>query len=79
MIDENNVTALTTVSVVTCCYDAISDIAVDWWGRNLYWTDRGRGLIGVAKLDGTGQQVLAEGLDQPDRLVINPYKRSVMG
>ena len=61
--------------VITCCYGTISDIAVDWWGRNLYWTDKTRGQVGVSKLDGTGHQVLASGLGQPSLLVINPYKR----
>ena len=61
--------------VVTCCYGNITDIAVDWWGRNLYWTDEEWGKVGVAKLDGVGQQVLAEGLGKPTRLVINPYRR----
>lgn len=41
-------------------------LAVDWIGRNLYWTDTGHDTISVARLDGTSRTVLIDtGLDLP--------------
>jgi low density lipoprotein receptor-related protein 5/6 len=51
----------------------ISDLAVDWWGKNIYWTDSVRGLVGVSKLNGKNQQILASGLQNPRHIVIDPY------
>ena len=46
-------------AVVTCCLVTPEDLAVDWLGRNLYWTDSNRRVIEVAKLDGGGRTILA--------------------
>lgn len=48
-------------------------IAVDWIGRNLYWTDTGTDRIEVARLNGTWRKVLiSENLDEPRALALDP-------
>lgn len=50
-----------------------NSVAVDWIANNLYWTDQGRRLIEVARLDGSSRKVLIDlGLDHPKCLVILP-------
>ena len=53
-------------------------IAVDWIGRNLYWTDakvQGKPEIGVAKLDGRFRRpLITEGLGKPRAIVLHPEK-----
>lgn len=63
-----------TEPVVTCCY-TFSDIAVDWWGRNLYWVDSTNGVLGVVKLNGRSLQVIASDLKNPVNLIAHPEFR----
>lgn len=54
-------------------------LAVDWVGRNLYWTDYVLETIEVSKLDGTHRTVLvSENVTNPRGLVLDPRDRSVM-
>ena len=47
-------------------------IAVDWVGRNLFWTDSGTDRIEVARLDGSNRKVLiSEDLDEPRSIVLD--------
>lgn len=53
-------------------------LAVDWVGRNLYWTDYVLETIEVSKLDGTHRTVLvSENVTNPRGLVLDPRERSV--
>lgn len=53
-------------------------LAVDWVGRNLYWTDYVLETIEVSKLDGTHRTVLvSENVTNPRGLVLDPRDRSV--
>lgn len=61
--------------IITRSRGIISDLAVDWWGRNLYWTNEPLGVVGVAKLNGNNQQILVSGLQKPQRIIVNPYQR----
>ena len=48
-------------------------IAVDWIGRNLYWSDTGTDRIEVCHLNGTSRRVLvSESLDEPRALAVDP-------
>ncbi|KAI8503926.1 Low-density lipoprotein receptor- protein 6 [Branchiostoma belcheri] len=48
-------------------------LALDLVGRNIYWTDSGRDVISVAKLDGRfAKDLISEQLDQPHGLVLDP-------
>ncbi|PIK49920.1 Prolow-density lipoprotein receptor-related protein 1 [Apostichopus japonicus] len=48
-------------------------LAVDWVGRNLYWTDKGLNVIEVSKLDGAHRKVLMdENLEEPRAIALNP-------
>ena len=52
-ISNVNSNATTTIvfgeatPIITCCLATPQDLAVDWLGRNLYWTDSERGVIEV--------------------------------
>ncbi len=70
-----NITSYQINTVTACCYGRIEDLAVDWWGNNLYWTDSATGIIWVAKLNGTNKHVLLKGLTSLTHLVLNPYER----
>ncbi|XP_071823394.1 prolow-density lipoprotein receptor-related protein 1-like isoform X3 [Apostichopus japonicus] len=48
-------------------------LAVDWLGKNLYWTDDGLKIISVAKLDGRMRKVLVtENLIHPRDIEVDP-------
>ena len=48
-------------------------IAIDWIGRNLYWSDSGTDRIEVSHLNGTSRRVLVlENLDEPRAIVVDP-------
>jgi low density lipoprotein receptor-related protein 5/6 len=48
-------------------------IAVDWIGRNLYWSDTGTDRIEVSRLNGTSRRVLvSENLDEPRAIAVDP-------
>lgn len=52
-------------------------LAVDWVGRNLYWTDYVLETIEVSKLDGSHRTVLvSENVTNPRGLVLDPRERS---
>ena len=50
-----------------------SGVAVDWMGRNIYWTDSWHDVIEVAKLDGSERKVLiSSGLVDPRAIIVDP-------
>lgn len=58
--------------VVTRDVDHPDGVAVDWMGRNLFWTDSGTDRIEVARLDGTSRRVVvSEDLDEPRSIVLD--------
>ncbi|GFY45676.1 low-density lipoprotein receptor-related protein 1 [Trichonephila inaurata madagascariensis] len=54
-------------------------LAVDWMGRNLYWTDEGLMSIFVARLDDSSikKRILHENMSHPKAIVLDP-KRGMM-
>ena len=66
---------MTTEVIISCCLSAPEDVAVDWMGRNLYWTDSGRHVIEVSSLIGGSRSVLLEvdrTLGPPALLALDP-------
>ena len=50
-------------------------IAVDWLGRNLYWTDAENDEVAVAKLNGSFKKVLfSKGVSRPRAIVLHPIE-----
>ena len=55
------------------CLVAIAGVAVDWVGRNLYWSDMRSDRIEVAKLDGKQRTVIiSENMESPRGLALDP-------
>lgn len=49
------------------------DLAVDWTGRKLFWTDASKKIIEVINLDGTGRRALiSTGHNKPRAIVLDP-------
>ncbi|XP_049859513.1 low-density lipoprotein receptor-related protein 4 [Schistocerca gregaria] len=72
-VDMHN---LSNTSVVVSKNLATPDgLVVDWIADNIYWTDAGRKVLEVAKLDGTCRKVIIKnGLDEPRALAMFPRK-----
>lgn len=50
-------------------------LAVDWIANNIYWSDIGRKLLEVSKIDGSSRKTLvSEGLDEPRSIAVFPKK-----
>ena len=63
--------------VVCCCLKAPEHVAVDWYGRNLYWTDSELRVIEISKLDGSERSVFAlipEELQAPSVIKVDPLR-----
>lgn len=53
--------------------DVVEDIAVDWIGQNLYWTDYGMETIEVVNLSGENRMVLfSENITNPRAIEVDP-------
>ena len=48
-------------------------ISYDWTAKNIYWTDPGKKVIGVARSDGSYQKVLiSSDVTKPRGIIIHP-------
>ena len=55
--------------------DWLAGLAIDWVARNMYWCDPKRGVIEVARLDGSKQHVLlAHEIGKPTSIAVDPVK-----
>lgn len=51
----------------------VEDLAVDWVGRNLYWTDYILETIEVSSLDGSQRRVVfSENVTNPRAIAVDP-------
>ena len=61
--------------VVSSDVDSPNGIAVDWVGRSLYWTDKGKDRIEMSRLNGSSRRVLiSDGLHEPRAIVLDPFE-----
>jgi len=61
--------------IVSTEIDSPDGIAVDWVGRNLYWTDKGTDRIEMSRLNGSSRHVLiSDGLQEPRAIVLDPFE-----
>ena len=63
-------------TVISCCLTEPEDLAVDWLGHNLYWTDSGRRVIEFSQLNGTLRSVLTFipiNLGPPQHIALDPF------
>ena len=64
--------ATSVKSLFRCNVRTPDGLAIDYLGRNIYWTDTGTNRIEVGKLDGTGRKLLIQdGLDEPRAIVLD--------
>lgn len=50
-------------------------LAVDWVADNIYWTDTGRKVLEVSRIDGSSRKIIIrEGLDEPRAVALFPRK-----
>ncbi|KAL5502607.1 hypothetical protein EMCRGX_G009408 [Ephydatia muelleri] len=69
-----NATMATPTSLISCISEP-SDLAMDWAGLNIFWTDAQRRVIEVARAtDGSSRTVLAMLPRRPDRLALDPRR-----
>lgn len=62
-------------TVVDTNLQTTDGLAVDWIGKNLYWTDTGTDVIEVARVDGKYRRTLiTHDLDQPRAIALIPQK-----
>uniref|UniRef100_A0A2C9KAN0 EGF-like domain-containing protein n=1 Tax=Biomphalaria glabrata TaxID=6526 RepID=A0A2C9KAN0_BIOGL len=67
-IDGTNLTEIVATGI-----DVVEDIAVDWIGKNLYWTDYGMETIEVVNLAGENRMVLfSENITNPRAIEVDP-------
>ena len=72
-VDARNVSNVDTL--VSTNLTTPDGLAVDWLADNLYWTDAGRNVLEVARLDGSSRKVIiGTGLDDPRAVAVFPQK-----
>ncbi|PSN54231.1 Low-density lipoprotein receptor-related protein 4 [Blattella germanica] len=72
-VDMNNLTS--TETIVSMNLTTPNGLAVDWIADNIYWTDAGRKVLEVSRLDGSSRKVIIrDGLDEPRALAMFPRK-----
>lgn len=65
-------TILSSLDFDTSNSDWLGGIAVDWIAQNIYWSDQKRGLIEVARYNGTFRRIIISELTKPKKLQIDP-------
>lgn len=52
--------------------DWLAGLAIDWIGDNIYWSDQKRGIIEVARLNGTARYVILSNIEKPSSIAVDP-------
>jgi len=72
-VDTRNLTS--TETIVSANLTTPDGLAVDWIADNIYWTDAGRKVLEVARLDGSSRKIIIQdGLDEPRAVAMFPRK-----
>ena len=72
-VDARNVSNVTTL--VSSNLTTPDGLAVDWLADNLYWTDAGRNVLEVSRLDGSARKIIiGDGLDEPRAVAVFPQR-----
>lgn len=76
----SNFYATFSFQLVTSGLTEVTSIAVDWIGRNIYWSDQQLRQIAVASINGSARAVLFKDNDfLPGVIVLDPRSGSVSG
>ncbi|CAG5126006.1 unnamed protein product, partial [Candidula unifasciata] len=72
-IFRTDINGTNLTEIVATGIDVVEDIAVDWIGQNLYWTDYGMETIEVVNLSGENRMVLfSENITNPRAIEVDP-------
>jgi len=72
-VDTLNLTS--TETIISANLTTPDGLAIDWIADNIYWTDAGRKVIEVARLDGSSRKIIIQdGLDEPRAVAMFPRK-----
>lgn len=72
-VDARNVSNVTTL--ISNNLTTPDGLAIDWLADNLYWTDAGRNVLEVSRLDGNDRKVIiGSGLDEPRAVAVFPQR-----
>jgi hypothetical protein len=70
-VDTLNLT--NTETIISPNLTTPDGLAVDWIAENIYWTDAGRKVLEVARLDGSSRKtIIRDGLDEPRAVAMFP-------
>lgn len=70
-MDTLNLTS--TETIISANLTTPDGLAVDWIAENIYWTDAGRKVLEVARLDGSSRKIIIrDGLDEPRAVAMFP-------
>lgn len=76
VIDRQKIDGSKRETVVNQSLNNCEGLAIDWMGRNLYWTDEGLSLISVANLDNIKlrRTLIQDNMFHPRAIVLDPDK-----
>lgn len=63
-----------TEDLITTNLTTPDGLAVDWIANNIYWTDTGRKVLEVARIDGSCRKMIISKLDEPRAIAVYPKK-----
>lgn len=76
VVDRQKMDGSKRETVVDKGVSNVEGVAIDWMGRNLYWTDEGLNTINVMKLENNNYRrtVIHDSTFHPRAIVLDPKK-----